>query len=58
MMKAAKYTSAHMRLIDYQAMNTGSKKFRSSSYAQAHWVKHQGNQWFMEEKTKKFDNTM
>ena len=42
---AIKYTSAQMSFIDYQAMNTGPKKFRSSPYARVHWAKHQGNQW-------------
>ena len=40
-MTAVKYTSAQMSLIDYQAMNTGSKKFRSSPYARVRWAKHQ-----------------
>ena len=44
-MKAAKYTSEHMKLIDYQAMNAGPKKFRGSPYAQVHWAKYQDNQW-------------
>ena len=56
MMKEVKYTSAQMSLIDYQAMNTGSKKFRSSPYAQVHWAKHQGNQWYTEEKASKLDS--
>ena len=47
-----------MRLIDYQAMNAGSKKFRSSPYAWVHWVKHQGNQWYREEKASKLDDTI
>ena len=47
-----------MRLIDYQAINAGSKKFRSPPYARVHWVKHQDNKWFTEEKAKKFDNMM
>ena len=42
-----------MSLIDYQTMNTGSKKF---TYAQVHWAKYKGNQWFTEEKANKFDN--
>ena len=56
MMKVVKYTSAQMSLIGYQAMNTGSKKFRSSTYARVYWAKHQGNQWYMEEKASKFDD--
>ena len=58
MMKAAKYTSAQMRLVDYQAMNAGSNKFRGSPYARVHWAKHQGNHWFTEEKASKFGNMM
>ena len=57
-MKATKYTPAHMSLIDYQALNAGSKTFRSSPYAQVHWAKHQGHQWFMEKRANKFDNTI
>ena len=49
-MKAAKYTPEQMKLIDYQAMNAGSKKFSSTPYARAHWAKHQANQQFTEEK--------
>ena len=50
MMKAVKYTSAQMHFIDYQAMNAGSKKFRSSSYARVHWD--------MEERANKLDSTI
>ena len=56
-MNAVKYTSAQMSLIDYQAMNTGSKKFRSSPYTRVHWAKHQGNQWYTE-KASKLDSTI
>ena len=56
-MKAEKYTSVQMSHIDYQAMNTGPKKFRSPPCAQVHWAKHQGRQWFMPEKANKFDDT-
>ena len=57
-MKAVKYTSALMSFIDYQAMNTGSKKFRSSPYARVHWAKYQGQQWYTEEKANKVDSTI
>ena len=57
-MKAIKYTSAQMSKIDYQAMNSGSRKFRSSPYARVHWAKHQGNQWYTEEKANKLDDTI
>ena len=57
-MTAIKYTSAQMSLIDYQAMNTELKKFRSSPYAWVHRAKHQGNQWYTEEKACKFDDTI
>ena len=57
-MKAAKYTPAQMSFIDYQAMNAGAKKFRSLPYAQVHWAKHQGHQWFTEERANMFDNTI
>ena len=50
--------SDQMSNIDYQAMNSGLKKFRSSPYARVHWAKHQGNQWYTEEKANKFDNTI
>ena len=55
-MKEAKYTPTQMSLIDYQAMNAGSKKFKSSPYALVHWAKHQGHQWFTEVKANKFDS--
>ena len=58
MMNVIKDTSAQMSLIDYQIMNTGSKKFRSSPYAWVLWEKHQGNQWYTEEKACKFDDTI
>ena len=51
-------SKAQMSYIDYQAKNTGSKKFRSSPYARVHWAKHQGRQWYTEEKANKFDNTI
>ena len=57
-MNVVNYTSAQMSLIDYQAMNSGLKKFRSSSYARVHWEKHQGNQWYTEEEACKFDDTI
>ncbi len=55
---AIKYTSAQMSKIDYQAMNSGSRKFRSSPYARVHWAKHQGNQWYTEEKANKFEDSI
>ena len=55
-MKAVKYSPGQMKFIDYHVMNAGSKKFRSTSHARrVHWAKHQGNQWFTEEKAHKFD---
>ena len=51
-MKAAKYSPDVMKLIDYQAMNAGSKKFRNIP---GHKAKHQDKQWFTVEKTGKFD---
>ena len=47
-----------MSLIDYQAMNAESKKFRSSPYARAHWAKHHGHHWLTEERANKFDDTI
>ena len=58
MAKVVKYTSVQMSIIDYQAMNMGSKKFRSSPYAWVRWAKHQGQQWYMKEKANKFDYTL
>ena len=57
-MKAAKYTPEQTKLIDYQAMNEGAKKLRRTPYDRVHCAKHQGNQWFMEEKAIKFENTI
>ena len=54
-MKTAKYSPGQMKLIDYQVMNAGSKKFTSTRRTWVHWSKHQDNGWFMEEKAHTFD---
>ena len=54
-MKAAEYSLDQVKLIDYQVMSAGSKKFRSTPYAPVHWVKHQDNQLCTEEKANKIE---